>query len=315
MIDKKMTLEQVYQLPFQGGVYHNPVNNAYYKLGDFDPNNAEFKGGQMIQATDISAIRSEVILDEVLNIARPLYLMRNACRVVPSMSLAFKVRRGTPLTAQEKVRILEEPKITTVGIDYIPYELWKNVVLVVVPRESRYQAGVNILSIDIEDSAKGLAAAENKQIKEVAEAAEEVSGHDWGTAVNPYDDFEAAILEMAPYPVDFVAANPLVWMDFFSNDKVKGANQAVQTPQGLMSGIFQIPGLPGVKGISDPGLTATLALIGSTTAPGILHADGPSESARFSNELVGYDAYVIRHWVQPQIDISDAIRQITGVHA
>lgn len=312
----KISLQQVLsELPFRGGVYHNPVTNRYYTLGDFDPNAPDFKGGQMVMPTDISAIRSEVILEETLAIARPKYLMRNACRVAPTMSLAFKVRRGTPLTAHEKVRVLEEPEITTVGIDYIPYELWKNVVLVVLPRESRYQAGANLMSIDIEDAGKGLAAAENKQIKEIAEEAEAVSGHDWGTAVNPYDDIEAAMLEMAPYPIDFVACNPLAWMDFFSNDKVKGSNQGVQTPEGLMGGVFTIPGLPAVKGISDPGLTATIALVGSTQAPGILHADGPSESARFSNELAGYDAYVIRHWLQPQIDIANAIRKVTGVHA
>jgi hypothetical protein len=312
----KITVQQVLaELPFRGGCYHNPITNGYYKLGDFDPNAPDFKAGQMILPTDISAIRSEVILQETLNIARPNYLMRNACRVVPSMTLAFKVRRGTALTASEKVPVLEEAKIATVGVDYIPYELWKNVVLVVVPIESRYQTGANILSLDIEDSGKALAAAENKQIKEVAEAAEEVEGHDWGDSNNPYVDVAAAMEEMKPYSIDFMAANPLVWMNFFGNDKVKGANMGVQTPEGLMGGLFQIPGLPGVKGISDPGLTDTLALIGSTKAPGILHADGPSESARFSNELAGYDAFIVRHWIQPQIDVSNAIRQVTGVRA
>jgi len=312
----KMTLEQVYALPFQGGVYHNPITNHCYRLGDFDQSSpTEFKGAQMVMPTDISAIRSEVVLEEILTIARPLYTLRNICRIAPTMVLAFKVRKGTPLTASEKVPVLEEPKITTVALDWLPFELWKNVVLVVLPRESRYQAGANLMNLDIEDAGRGLAAAENNQIKVVAEEATELSAHDWGTAVNPYEDIGAAMEEMKPYPVDFLAANPLVWMDFFGNDKVKGAAQGMQTPAGLMGGIFTIPGLPGVTGVSDACLTSTTALIGSKQGPAILHGDGPSESARFSNELAGFDAYVVRHWVQPQIDVTEAIRKLTGVHA
>lgn len=188
--------------------------------------------------------------------------------------------------------------------------------LVVIPREARYQPGAdNLMSLDIEDAGRGLAAAENDQVKDVAEAATGISGHDWGTSVNPYDDIAAAMDAVKPYPVDFVAANPLAWLDFFSNSFVKGTNQPVQTPQGLMGGVFAVPGMPQVKGVSDASLTATIALVGSTQAPAILHADGPTESARFSNELAGYDAYVVRHWLQPQISVANGIRKLTGVHA
>jgi len=320
--ENKITLEQVlHDMPFKGGCYHDPRTNKIYKLGDFNPNSMSetFKAGQMIMPTDYSAMRSQVVLEEIMGFARPKYMLRNICRIIPTMILAFKTRKGTGLTAQEKVPVLEEPEISTVKIDWLPWELWKNVVLVVMPIESRYQPGANLMALDVEDSGKALAASENSQIKAVAEDVEDIAGADWGDDVNPYDDIGAAMLEIAPYPVNFVAANPLVWLDFFSNNRVKGTGQAVQTPEGLMGGIFTIPGLPGVKGISEASLTSTIALIGSTEAPAIMLADGPSESARFSNELAGYDAFVIRHWLQPQANIKEeitqGIRKLTGVHA
>ena len=315
--ENKLTLEQVlHDMPFKGGCYHDPMTNKIYKLSDFNPDSpGTFKGGQMIMPTDYSAMRSEVVLEEIMGFARPKYTLRNICRIVPTMVLAFKTRKGTGLNAQEKVPVLEEPEISTVKIEWLPWELWKNVVLVVMPIEVRYQPGANLMRLDVEDAAKALAASENSQIKAVAEDVEDIAGADWGGSVNPYDDIGAAMSEIAPYPVNFMAANPLVWLDFFSNDKVKGTGQAVQTPEGIMGGIFAVPGLPGVKGVSEPSLTSTIALVGSTEAPALLHADGPSESARFSNELAGYDAFVIRHWLQPQLNISQGIRKLTGVHA
>ena len=46
MGNEKLTLEQVlHELPFRGGVYHDPVRNQIYQLGDFNPNTAsEFIG-------------------------------------------------------------------------------------------------------------------------------------------------------------------------------------------------------------------------------------------------------------------------------
>jgi hypothetical protein len=321
MGDKKLTVEQVLaEMPFRGAVYLNPVENRCYKLGDFDPSasgEVEFRGAQMVMPSDFSAIRAQVVLEETIQFARPLYLMRNCCRVYPTMSIKFSIPKGTvAVTARERVPILEEPKISKAEFDKIDFELPKNVVLLVMPRESRYSpGGTEAMRAMVEDAAKALAAAENSQIKTVAESATEISGHDWGDSNNPYVDVAAVMDAVKPHRVDFIAAHPLVWLDFFSNSFVKGTNQPVQTPEGLMGGVFTIPGLPGVKGISEQLLTNTKAIVGSTSAPCISHADGPSESARFANELAGYDAFVIRHWVQPQVNVSDAIRVLTGVHA
>jgi len=321
MTDEKLTLDQVLsELPFRGGVYRDPRRNKIYTLGDFNPHSCsgspEFKGGQMVLPTDVSAIRAQVVLEEVLGLARPQYTLRNICRIIPTMVLKFSVPKGTTLTAQEKVPILEEPEISGAKFTPIDFDLWKNAVLIVMAREARYiPGGTDAMRIQVDDSARALAASENSQIKTIAEDVEDVTGADWGTDVNPYVNIEAAMDEIQPYPVDFIAASPFVWLDFFSNDKVKGTGQPIATPEGLMGGVFTVPGLPGVKGISEASLTATIALVGSTRAPALMFADGPNESARFANELAGYDAFIVRQWLEPKLVVADAIRKVTGVHA
>jgi hypothetical protein len=320
MGNEKLTVAQVLgEMPFRGAVYHDPLRNQIYKLGDFNPNDfSEFKGAQMVMPSDFSAIRAQVVLEEVISFARPRYLLRNICRIVPTMTIKFSIPKGTAaVTAQEKVPILEEPKISKAAFGKVDFDLPKNVVLLVMAREARYSpGGTEGMRAMVEDAAKALAAAENSQIKTVAESATEIAGHDWGNdSNNPYDDLGGVMDAVKPYPVDFVAANPLVWLDFFSNDNVKGTNQPVLNPEGLMSGTFALPGMPSVKGISEQSLTSTKAIVGSTEAPAISHADGPSESARFANELAAYDAFVIRHWVEPQLNVGEAIRVLTGVHA
>jgi hypothetical protein len=39
------------------------------------------------------------------------------------------------------------------------------------------------------------------------------------------------------------------------------------------------------------------------------------EAARYRDEKAGYDAYIIRQWLEPKLVLSDAIRELTGVHA
>lgn len=76
-----------------------------------------------------------------------------------------------------------------------------------------------------------------------------------------------------------------------------------------------MPGLPGVTGISDTVLTNTIALVGSLAAPALVLGLGPTESARYRDEKAGYDAFIIRQWLQPILVQSGAIRRLTGVHA
>jgi len=104
----------------------------------------------------------------------------------------------------------------------------------------------------------------------------------------------------------------LVWGDFFGNPFVKGQLKGEVLPG---TKIFTLPGLPGVRGYSDWACLNTVAFALSTTAPALVLGDGPTEAARYRDEKAGYDAYIIRQWLQPQLVLAGAIRELTGVQA
>ena len=258
---------------------------------------------------------SVTILDEVLGLATPRYVLRNLCKPVRMDTLKARVDIATKLTGQEKVPPLVEAEISGQSYTAVDFDLWKNVVHIVISDEARKKAAHDILGIHAADAARDLARMENKQVAEELAGASDVAGSDWGdSGNNPYEDIVGAIttIEGNGYPVDFIAADPLVWADFLSNSHVKGTNRGVQYPEGK---IFTVPGLPGVTGYCDSTLPNTTAYVGSRQAPALVFGEGPVEAAQYRDEKSGYDAYVIRQWLQPKLVLSDAVQKITGVHA
>ena len=291
-------------------VFRNPVDRKYYRaerLGHFE--------AQIIQPGDISAIEAVTVLDEVLGLVRPQYVLRNLCRIVRMPNLTARVDIATALAGQEKVPPLVEAEISAEAYTGVSFDLWKNVVHVALSDEAVKKAAHDILGLNVSDAARDLARMENKQIDEVLDTALDVAGADWGdTTKNPYNDILGVLntINGAGYKVDAIAAHPLVWGDFFGNPFVKGQLQGEVLPSG---DVFSVPGLPGVKGYSDFQLLSTSAFVLSTSAPAIVLGDGPIEAAKYRNEKAGYDAYIIRQWLEPKLVLSGAIRELTGVHA
>ena len=114
------------------------------------------------------------------------------------------------------------------------------------------------------------------------------------------------------YEPTHIAAHPYVWMDFFGNDYVKGQLRGEVLPAGK---IFDVPGLPGMTGVSSWQLTNTIALILSLSAPAAVLGDGPITAADYRKETAGYEAYIIRQWLEPKFVLQDAMYRLTGVHA
>jgi hypothetical protein len=270
---------------------------------------------QLIQPGDVSSIEATAVLDEVLGLAAPQYTLRGVCRQIRMDGLTARVDVATKLAGQEKVPPMVEAELSAESYTAVELELWKNVVHVAVSDEAQKRAAHDILGLHASDAARDLARMENKQIAEELATATDQSGADWGTSTNnPFNDIVAAMttIEGNGHPVDFIVAHPLVWGDYFSNPFVRGTIQGVQLPTGR---VFQVPGLPGVTGYSDAALTSTVAYVGSRAAPAIVLGEGPTEAAQYRDEKAGYDAYVIRQWLQPKLVQDGAIREITGVHA
>jgi len=290
-------------------VWRSAESGRYYKQAE-----PQVFEAQMITPGDISSIEAVTILDEVLGLARPDYILRQICRKVRMDSLTARVDIATALTGQEKVPPLVEAEISAEAYSAVDFDLWKNVVHVVLSDEARKKAAHDILGLHVSDAARDLARMENKQIDEALDGATDVAGSDWGGANNPYDDINPVIttIEGNGYPVDAIVAHPLVWGDFFSNDDVKGTLVGQKMPDGR---VFPVPGLPGVTGYSEHAVLNTSTFVLSTRAPALLLGEGPTEAARYRDEKAGYDAYIIRQWLEPKLVLSDAIRELTGVHA
>jgi len=291
-------------------IYRSASDGKYYKQAD-----SRVFEAQMIAPSDISAIEAVTILDEVLGLAVPQYVLRNVCRPVRMDSLTARVDIATALAGKEKVPPLVEAELSAEAYSKVDFDLWKNVVHVAISDEARKKAAHDILGLHVSDAARDLVRMENKQIDEALDGATDVAGADWGdTTKNPYNDIVPAMatIEGAGYPVDAIVANPLVWGDFFGNPFVKGQLQGQVMPGGR---IFNLPGLPGVRGYSDFACLSTIAFVLSTSAPALVMGEGPVEAARYRDEKAGYDAYIIRQWLQPKLVLAAAIRELTGVHA
>ena len=293
----------------QPRVWRSAETGRYYKQAE-----PQVFEAQMITPGDISSIEAVTILDEVLGLARPDYILRQICRKVRMDHLTARVDIATSLTGQEKVPPLVEAEISAEAYSAVDFDLWKNVVHVVLSDEARKKAAHDILGLHVSDAARDLARMENKQVDEAMDGATDVAGSDWGGANNPYDDINPVIstIEGSGYPVDAIVAHPLVWGDFFSNDDVKGTLVGQKMPGGR---VFPVPGLPGVTGYSEHAVLNTSAFVLSTRAPALVLGEGPTEAARYRDEKAGYDAYIIRQWLEPKLVLSDAVRELTGVHA
>ena len=303
-------------------VFRSAVDGKFYRYGGNPDISRRFEALGIVTPTDISDVEAVVIMEEVLGLARPLYTLRQMCRTVSMDTLTHKVDVYTTLSAQEKVAPLEEAEISDVGRTRVSFDLWKNVVHVAVSDEAGKKSAHNELQIQTEDAAKALAYSENSQIATIVEAATTTSaGSDWGTitdgrsANSPYNDILTAINTIRGtygFKPNLVAAHPYVWMDFFGNDFVKGQLQGEKLPN--LDATFQLPGMPGMSGLSDWALTNTQALVLDTNNAVVL-GDGPTAAEKYRNAAAGYDAYIIRQWLEPKIVQQNAIYELTAVHA
>jgi uncharacterized linocin/CFP29 family protein len=297
----------------KGKVWYSPTAGKYYA--------GELFEAQIIDVSDISTIKAQVVLDEVLGVARPQYNLRKVVRVVRMDALTARIDIATTLTGQEKVPELTEAPVSPQSYTAVNFDLWKNVVHVVVSDEARKKAAHDIFRLQVEDAAKELARMENKQIAAELETATAITGSNWGaisggvSTNNPFTDILNAITQIREkgYEPDFMTISPYAWSKFITNTWVRDLVHSGLAKVTASGGEFTLPGYPMISVVVDAALTPTLAIIGSSKAPACVLGEGPSEAAHYRNEIAGYDAFIIRQWLMPKLVVADAIRKITGV--
>ncbi len=233
--------------------------------------------------------------------------------LVPTDTLEFSVNVASKLAASEKVPDLVESELKKQGYSRVAFDLWKNEVHVAVSDKSRRQSSINVMGLSIEDAAGALAYSKNSQIKTAIESTTRTSaGGDWTGTDNPYDDLTTALNSIEDtygFMGDTIVAPRLVWSAFFGNSYVKGQLKGEVLPG---SRVFPIPGLPGLKGIMDNTLTAASATV-LDSKQAVFLAQGPVEAEGYRNSKAGYNAWVIRDWMQPQLVQNDAAYKLTAL--
>lgn len=305
-------------------IFRSEVDKRFYGSNmnpDEDPQALKYLRAALMP-DDTSDIEKSVILEQILGLAWPQYTLRAACQVWGLDSLVGRVDIATKFTGQEKVEPLEEANLKKHAYSTVSYDLWKNVVHVAISDESIKKAAHDILANHIFNASKEIARMENSQISTVLEAATNTSaGSDWGTitdgrsANDPYLDLQTAfdtIEGTNGFPPTHMLAHPRVWNEFFGNDFVKGQLAGKELPN---SKTFPVPGIQNFMGISDWGLTNTQCLVISATAPAVILGKGPTEMAEYRNEKAGYDAFILRDWLEPQIVQQGAIYELTAIRA
>lgn len=280
------------------------------ELGGFD---RRFAGA--VTENDIADIKTVTVLEELLGIARPLYVLNNAVRVEPTDTLELTVDVATKLSAQEDVPDFVEADLKKQSYTPVSFDLLPNVVHVAVGGKAGRQARHNVLARSIEDGAKALAASKNSQIATVLNSGTRTgAGGNW-TSDNPYTDINMAIASVEDtYEagiVDTLAAPRSVWSAFFSNDKVKGQLLGASLPTNKTP-IFSVPGLPGIIGIMDTNITAA-AMVACDKAQYAALAQGPIEAEGYRNPRGNYNAWIVRDWKKPKLTVNNAGYVLTAL--
>jgi hypothetical protein len=261
--------------------------------------------------SDITAVNIPILLQEILGLQRPVYNLRNACRIINMNALKATIPIYTKGTAAEKVPPLTETPLDPDAWNNIAFSLWKNVMHIVVSDELQKIANVDIFGTGTRDAAGALAASENSQIAaafDTAEVGEVAAAGLWDTVTsgrsvyNPYKDISGVMTTIATagFRPSALLMTPKGWAAFFGNDFVKGQFAGAVLPDFTRGGGFPVPGLPGITGFSDYFLTPATSCYVLDVVSGMVLGSGPTEAARYRNEEAGYDAYIMRQWLQPQ---------------
>ena len=280
---------------------------------------------KLIAPGDVAEVEAATILDEVLGLAGPQYRLRQACRPVRLDTLTARIDVATKLAGREKVPPLVEAELSSEAYTGVDLDLWKNVVHIAVSDEAVKRAAHDIIGLHAADAARDLARMENKQIaEELAKATEDAAADTWDTFTggvsdaNPFADIQTQfeVIEGAGYPPDCVVMHPQVWSGFITNTYVAPLVEAGIVGLGGAGASLSLPGWPTVKVLIDHAATPdTSCFVLSVDAPAVVLGEGPTEAARYRDERAGYDAYIIRQWLQPVLVLGEAIREITGAHS
>jgi len=270
--------------------------------------------GKILVDSDIpDALLAETVVEEMLGLARQKYTLRQFCRVINfGQTITGKIPIGTTLTGQEKVKPLVEAELAAEAYTELDFNLWKNVVHILVPKETQLKSNIDLMKMNVEDGSKDLARMENKQIsEEIATFTGIGATATWDntTGGNPLEDIAAAqnaVANLGYLPKDVVMQTD-VYRYFSVNDYVVAAYE-----RGATVKTGHIPAVMGLNISVEYALAAKTAFVVDKAAPAMVLADGPNLVERYKKPAVFADGYVSAQFLEPKKALDDAARQLTA---
>lgn len=261
---------------------------------------------------DVSdGMKAELIVEELLGLARRKYNMRKYCRVIDTGTrLQGRWPVATKLAGHEKVPALVEAAVSAQAYTDLTFNLWKNVVHLAIAREAEFDSIVDLMRSNIQDAARDLARMENKQIAEIVPTYTSVAGGNWSSTDNPLDDIMPLVgtIQDLGYDPNAIVMQSLVYADFLANENIREVYERGATVARLgieMIGSLQIG--------RESGLVAETAWLLDTEAPAATLFDGPSIVEQYTMASKFARGYATGKFLEPVKTLDDAAREMTGL--
>jgi hypothetical protein len=275
----------------------------------------------IIMYNDVSDLKAQVVIQEVMGLARVQYRLRELCKTIQMPKLVADMRFAVDYTGSAKVPELVEADIKAQSYSKQSFELWKNVVHLAISAEADLKTDVNILELEMASAAKELARLENSQIASEIETngTTVASTGAWNTkssGVSTYDPVydllsaEQSIFD-AGYDATIAAMHFRTYTDLITNTHITSLLE-----RGGVIKTAVLPAIAGLQLLVDENITNTVCYLIDPSAPSVILGEGPTLAVRYGDDNPKfYKGYAIAQFLQPKVAVTNGFRVMTAVHA
>lgn len=272
----------------------------------------------MMMVNDIGDVTAQVVIKELLGLARVQYKMREICKTIAMPHLVADIRTATTYTGSEKVPELVEADIKSQAYTKTSFDLWKNVVHLAISAEAELKSDIDIMSLQIADAAKELARMENSQIATEFETdATSYDGDDWDGKTNGVSDHDPVAdllgasenIYVNGYHANRVAMNYQQYADLITNTHITSLLE-----RGTIIKTARLPAIAGFPLLLDENISDNKCYILDTKAPAIILGEGPEMAVQYGKDSPKFfEGYAIAKFIEPSFVIANAARNIDCV--
>ena len=268
-----------------------------------------------MMVADIANVQAQVIIGEMLGLARTKYTLREICKVVQVPHLVGDVRTATTYTGSEKVPELVEADIKSQAYTKVSFDLWKNVVHLAISAEAELKSDINVMDMQITDGAKEMARMENSQIATEFEAdATSSTGYKWQDKTNgvsdhdPIIDFELAqeALDALGYEGKKIAMNRTQYGRLITNTHITSLLE-----RGTVVKTGQMPVVNGLAISLDAQITDNLVYLIDPEGTPIYLGEGPEMAVQYASDSPKFmTGWAFAKFLEPMFVNANAARKI-----